>query len=157
MKIKDLIKDNIQSSSWWVNEYVVSNINFKVDEVEQVLNLNKVLRNVYISHCFLDDINNGGLDYYYDCSSGKFKNYLLEIFEEFGCKEIYDIIKEGNNIISIVEARIGDTITDNIQEISYEESNQIQRLTYMINELNQGDRLYDYISNYVNKNLDLEI
>lgn len=157
MKIRDLIKDNIQNSSWWVNDYVVSNLDFEFDEVEQILKLNKVLRNVYISNCFLDDVNNGGLDYYYDCSLGKFKEYLLEIFKELECQEMYDIIKEGNDIISNVEARIGDSITDNIQEITDEESNQIQRLTYMINELNQGDRLYDYISDYVDKNLDVEI
>lgn len=157
MKVKDLIKDDIQSASWWVNDYVVSNMNFEIDEVEQVLNLNKILRNVYISTCFLDDVNNGGLDYYYDCSSGKFKDYLLEIFEEFDCGEMCEIIQKGNDIISKVEERIGESITDNIQEIDDEESEEIQKLTYQINDLNENDRLYDYISAYVLKNLDSDI
>ena len=99
MKVKDLIKDEIQMSSWWVNDYISSSLNYEEDEVEQILSLNEVLRNVYIATTFLDDVNNGGIDYYYDCSAGKFRNYLYEVFEKIGNYKVCEIVKKGNEII----------------------------------------------------------
>ena len=157
MKIKDLIKDDIQMSGWWVNDYITSNLDYEKDEFEQVINLNEVLRNVYIATTFLDDVNNGGIDYYYDCSAGKFRNYLYDVFEKIGSKEVCKIVKDGNEIIKKIENRIGDEITDNIQETTDLESKKLSALTKKMNNLNSNDELYELISNYVNQNLDVEI
>ena len=136
MKVKDLIKDDIQSLDWWIYDQVMSGIDYSSDEYSQVMALPEVLRNTYIAHTFLDELNSGGLDYYYDSSAGKFAKELFLIFSKFSFEsakntapnfdheklnhlevELLEALRIADETVAKIEARLGFEINDNIEHI----------------------------------------
>ena len=74
----------------------------------------------YIIHRFIDEINSGGLDYYYDVFS--LYRYLEKCLLKINDVNVLNLIRKSNDIIYKVEKRIGTAITDNIEYITDEES-----------------------------------
>lgn len=146
MKIKDLFDEN-QNIEYSVYDYAL-NLSFnESDETAFVLSLNEVLKTNYIVFTFYNEINNGGLDYFYDVC--KFSNLIENALEKIDAKKVLKIIKSANKIILGVEKRLNCAIYDNIEYITKKESSKLQKLGRKFfkfeNELTQN--LRDYIYN----------
>ena len=157
MILRDLIKDDIQSPDWWVCDYVVSNIDFSQSILLEIRKFNPLLQNIFAAHCFLDEVNNGGLDYYYDTTSGFLRNFAMRAFGAMENKKVFDLLKTSNYIIEKAEIRTRDFIVGRIEELTDEESKRIQLLNKEFNRLNENDALYEDIAKYVLDNLDENI
>lgn len=152
MKIKDLL-DNIQNPEWSIYDFVLNKITDFNNEREYVLKLNNVLKTTYIINSFMSEVNNGGLDYYYDVCV--FYKDLEDCLIEINDLDMLSIIKKSNKIIYDVEKRINDSIHDNIENITDEESEELQ----LINDLYYDfeNNLIKKLRNYVLNNVETEI
>lgn len=126
MKIKDLFEEN-QYPEWSVHNYVINNIDYD-DEYNDVMNLHNVLKNTYIVHTFIDEINSGGIQSYFDQQLSKFRKDLEVSLSVINSKHILEIITKANKIIDQIEKRIGDKILDNIQEATDSECEELEEL-----------------------------
>jgi len=151
MKIRDLF-DDIQNPEYSVYDYISNNIDFSQDERE-INNLPKVLQVVYIVHRFIDEINSGGLDYYYDVFA-PYKE-LSDCLKAINDTNVLKLINESDKIINNVEKRIGKAITDNIEYINEDESDILQEINSKY--YNYEDDLIEKLRKYVIENGNIEI
>lgn len=152
MKIKDIFDKN-QNIEYSVYDYIFNLSLYESDETAFVLILNEVLKNTYIVFTFYNEINNGGLDYFYDVC--KFSNLLENALEKIDAKNVLKIIKSANKIILSVEKRLNCAIFDNIEYITKKESSKLQKLGSKFfkfeDELTQ--KLRDYVYNNQNEEI----
>lgn len=149
MKLKEIFSELNPGND--VYTYVCN----KVNSNEQIVEVENVLKYVYVSESFLNEVANGGLEQFYDNSSGILMPYLEETFKEIGSKELLSIIVKANEIIKNIEIRINDTIVDNIEHITDKESDKLNEYTKEINMIIDSE--FNKIDKYVLKHKNDEI
>lgn len=155
MKLKEIFSELNPGNDVYM--YVDSKINSN----EQINTIEEVLRYVYVAEVFLNEVANGGLEQFYDNSSGNLTSYLEETFKQIGSKELIDIVVKANEIVKAIEIRINDTIVDNIEHISDEESNKLNEYTQKINTImdSEFNKIDKYVLKYKNDEIkdDVEV
>ncbi|MBQ8425846.1 MAG: DUF4375 domain-containing protein [Clostridia bacterium] len=151
MKIKDLF-DDIQNPEYSVYDYVLNKSFDYEDEKEFIESIDEILKLTYVIHRFIDEINSGGLDYYYDVFAPyrELEDCLIKIKSD----NVLNLIKESNNLIYKVENRIKTSITDNIEYITDEESDKLQELNSLYYKYE--DEFVENFRNYILDNQELE-
>lgn len=120
-------------------------ISEKCENGDLIDNLNGIERIFYLCKTFELDMNNGGIEQFYQSDSGNFANETVEALLEIGAKQTALILDKGNSIFTegIVpenkEVRIDEIHTLDYRDVSWlfnELDNEFYVYTDNLNDLN---------------------